>query len=314
MTQQPPPGDGASSYPPGPQPGAGGPQNPPPHAGSQNPGSQNPGSHHAGPQNLGQQSPGQYAAPQQPYPQSYPGQQQYPGQQPTYPGPQTPQYPNPQQPNPQQPYGQQPFAPTPGNFQGPGQPPFPPGGPFPGSFPGSPPLPYPSPRSPRGNGGVIAAVVGGVIAVVAIAALIITVGIQSGDSSDDELVAPTTTLRSTPDPDTGQSRPSQSDVSAIRTAMQAFVDAVNSRDVSRIQAAVCSSVRPQVTKPLDITGNVVLEDLSQVTITGDTAESKVSTHVELGNQRSTTKQNEENFARENGVWFVCPGSEPDIGT
>ncbi|ROZ83449.1 hypothetical protein [Gordonia sp. OPL2] len=161
---------------------------------------------------------------------------------------------------------------------------------------------------------MIAAVIGGVIAVAAIAALVITVGIQSRGSSDDELVAPTTTFSSTPDPDTGQSRPSQTDVSAIRTAMQAFVDAVNSRDVTRIQAAVCSSVRPQVTKPLDITGNVVLEDLSQVTITGDTAESKVSTHVELGNQRSTTKQNEENFARENGVWFVCPGSEPDIGT
>ncbi|AZG48445.1 Rv0361 family membrane protein [Gordonia insulae] len=190
-------------------------------------------------------------------------------------------------------------------------PPYQPFGPMPGGYP----PPFPPPPPPRRNGGVIAAIVAGVLAVVAVSALVVTVAVRSSGSDDgDVAVTTSSTASSTTSSPDGESAASQAEVSAIRSAMQNFVDAVNSRSVARIQASVCTPVRSQVTKPLDITGNVVLEELSEVTVTGDSAESTVSTHLEVGNQRSTTKQNPESFARENGTWFVCPGAEPDIGT
>ncbi|MFW0784089.1 hypothetical protein AAFP35_06170 [Gordonia sp. CPCC 206044] len=215
-----------------------------------------------------------------------------------------------------------------------GVPPYPPGphgpqppqpGPYPYQVgppvghPGGPVLPpYPPPRPPSRHRGSIAAVVIGVVAVLAVSALLLTVMVNGTSSSDDRVADPAPGVPTMPAvplpqaPGDGDPAPSPVEMTALRTAMQAFVDAVNSRNVPRIQAAVCSAVRPQVTAPLDIIGNVVLEDLTEVSVTGDSAESTVSTHLELGNQRSTSKMNEEIFTRESGTWFVCPGAQPDM--
>ncbi|MEE3850983.1 hypothetical protein VZC37_11610 [Gordonia sp. LSe1-13] len=231
----------------------------------------------------------------------------------------------------QPPGGQPPFGPGPG--QG-GHPPLHPGGPpmhggpahpYPQSHPyaqGQPPgwpppvgygPPYPPPRPPRRTGMIVGTVLGliTIVAVIASAVFLTVADDGAGSSADsaarDELVR-------TPGPPEGGATASTADESGIRTAMQAFVDAVNSRNVTRIQSSVCSAMRPQVTTPLDITGYVVLEDLTEITVTGDSAASTVTTHLELGNQRSSPKQNEESFAREDGTWYVCPGTELDIGT
>ncbi|NDZ94218.1 hypothetical protein G3I13_12365 [Streptomyces sp. SID6673] len=202
---------------------------------------------------------------------------------------------------------------TPGGFPPGGYPP----GPYaPGPMPG---MPFPPPRRRRQHtGAIIAAAVVGMLVVVAAAALFVTAAVRSVDSNDNDVAVNTPTATDgqprTGSPGSGGTAANQAEITAIRSAMQNFVDAVNSRDVGRIQASVCSVVRPQVTHPLDLTGNVVLDELSAVTVTGDSAESTVSTHLELGNQRSTPKQNAESFTRENGTWFVCPGAEPDIGT
>ncbi|GAC66743.1 Rv0361 family membrane protein [Gordonia soli] len=187
--------------------------------------------------------------------------------------------------------------------------------------PGGPYGPPPPPGPPRRNtNGILIAVGAGVVALLAVAALVVVLGIRAGSSSDDgqnpTVAAPSTTelpgVPTTPG-DTGTSA-DQADVTAIRTSMQTFLDALNSRDLTRIKASVCSELRPKVNKPPSGEGNVVLDGLTSVSVTGDSAESTVLTHVEVGAKRSVTEQNEERFVRESGTWYVCPGSEPDIGT
>ncbi|MGC4961991.1 hypothetical protein [Gordonia sp. DT101] len=201
-----------------------------------------------------------------------------------------------------------------GGFPPGGYPPGPyaPGGPIPG-------MPFPPQRRRQHTGAVIAAAVVGMLVVVAVAVVFVSAAVRSVDPDGGDVAVNTPPNATdgqprTGSPGSGGTAANQAEVTAIRSAMQNFVDAVNARDVGRIQASVCSVVRPQVTRPLDLTGNVVLDALSAVTVTGDSAESTVSTHLELGNQRSTPKQNAESFAREDGTWFVCPGAEPDIGT
>ncbi|MGK2316979.1 hypothetical protein [Gordonia rhizosphera] len=154
----------------------------------------------------------------------------------------------------------------------------------------------------------------GILALV-LGALVLVLAVQANGSSEGGVAGPGSMAT---EPSAGVSGGGTSanaaERIAIRLAMQKFVDAVNSRDVAQIQAAVCSVVRPQVTEPLDITGNVVLEELRDVTVTGDSAASTVITHIELGQQRTTSERNDEVFVRENGLWYVCPGVEPDIGT
>ncbi|MYR08838.1 hypothetical protein GTV32_22095 [Gordonia sp. SID5947] len=216
------------------------------------------------------------------------------------------------------PYGAPQYGPTqygPPQYGPPPYPQFSHGGFPPAAYgPGGYPMPYPPRR--RHTGAVIAAAVVGMLVIVAMAALFVTAAVRSADpdTGDVAVNTPPTAADGQPRTGSGGTAANQAEVTAIRSAMQNFVDAVNSRDVGRIQASVCSVVRPQVTHPLDLTGNVVLDELSAVTVTGDSAESTVSTHLELGNQRSSPKQNPESFTRENGTWFVCPGAEPDIGT
>ncbi|MDY6808763.1 MAG: hypothetical protein SW127_07065 [Actinomycetota bacterium] len=188
--------------------------------------------------------------------------------------------------------------------------------PQPGWASGSPPpypppqQPFPPPRGPR-PGMIVGTVLGIVTILVVIgAAVLLTVAAETDSPSSNSAVGHQTVAPGVPTGETANA----ADAIAIRSAMQIFVDAVNSRDVARIQASVCSALRPQVTMPLDITGTVVLDELTDITVTGDSAASTVSTHVELGNQRSLTKQNDESFAREDGTWYVCPGAQLDIGT
>ncbi|MFW0792231.1 hypothetical protein AAFP30_00315 [Gordonia sp. CPCC 205515] len=176
--------------------------------------------------------------------------------------------------------------------------------------------PYPPPQPPRRprTGGLIAA---GVLGGVAIFAVVVLLGHLLGANSDPDTTASPDTMPTVTAPTPPGGDPSDAngtDVAGIQAAMQKFVDAVNSRNVPQIQAAVCTAVRPQVIKPVDITGNVVLEGLGKVTVTGNSAQSQVMTHLEVGAQRSTSKQEDESFTKENGTWFVCPGAEPDIGT
>ena len=105
-----------------------------------------------------------------------------------------------------------------------------------------------------------------------------------------------------------------SDLAGIRSSMQSFIDAFNSRDLTRIRVSVCSTVREQVTSPPEGTDDLVLEDLSAVAVTGDFARSQVVTHLESGTHRSSSTTNAESFVREGGAWYFCPGSHPDIGT
>lgn len=166
---------------------------------------------------------------------------------------------------------------------------------------------------PVGHRGLIA---GLAIAAVAAAVTLSVVGafmIGSG-GSPDTVARPAPAAAATIDPQGSRGPVTSMDIRALRAAMQTFVDAVNSRDVPRMQASVCSAVRPKVTSPLDLPGNLVLEDMQNVTITGGSAESLVVTHLEAGTQRSNSKPNDENFVRENGSWFICPGTEPDAVT
>lgn len=209
------------------------------------------------------------------------------------------------------PYGPAPWPPPtngPGAGQFGGYPPTPQHGWAPGYRPPyPPPPPPPPPRAPRA-GMIVGAVLGVVTIVVIMAAAVVLTVATETDNSSAGRDHPIT--QGVPTEETANA----ADAGAIRSAMQMFVDAVNSRDVARIRASVCSALRPQVTTPLDITGNVVLEELTDITVTGDAAASTVSTHVELGNQRSMTKRNDESFAREDGTWYVCPGTQLDIGT
>ncbi|MGV9714244.1 Rv0361 family membrane protein [Gordonia sp. NPDC003424] len=212
--------------------------------------------------------------------------------------------------------------PPPGHFPppptGPGQPGYPQQPYGPGPYPMGPaPFGPQPPRRPRGTGRLVAV---GVLSAVVIFALLVLVGYAMDTSDDDTVATPTTgpstsgVVPPTTAPDGTASNGSEADLAGIRAAMQKFVDAVNARNVQQIQAAVCTQVRPQVIKPVDITGNVVFEGLGKVTVTGDSAQSQVITHLEVGARRSTSKQEDESFVRENGTWFVCPGAEPDIGT
>lgn len=215
-------------------------------------------------------------------------------------------------------------------------------GPPPGGWPpnGGPPFGAqaygggfsPPPQPPRRNKGLIAAVVTGVVAVLALGALVVVLAVGGNSGSPDATTAansstsaesstPTSQPESTPDGSgsdgsgTEESLPDDpAELIGIRDAMQKFIDALNTRDVTRIKQAVCSQVRSQVSKAPSNPGNVVLEGLLNVSVDGTTATSQVLTHVELGQQRSQSKQSEETFAKEGSVWYVCPGTEPDIGT
>ena len=178
------------------------------------------------------------------------------------------------------------------------------------------------PRPPhKPNWSTISAVVAGVIAVVAVTALIVTLVARATSSPGDvALEAPSTSSPAPPAPgygapDTGTADEptSPSDAYAVRDAMQRFVDAMNSRDVARIRESVCSPLRQRAAAPDPQDGNLVLEGLRDIVVTGDVAQSGVVTHIELGNQRSQSRQVQESFRRENGTWYVCPGTEPDIG-
>ena len=201
-----------------------------------------------------------------------------------------------------------PGAAGPGEFRG--YPPAPHAGWAPGYPPPYPPpqQPFPPPRGPRA--GMIVGTVLGVVTIIAVIGVSILLSVAAETDSSSSYPGNQTVAPGIPTGETANA----ADATAIRSAMQRFVNAVNSRDVARIQASVCTALRPQVTVPIDVTGNVVLEELTDITVTGDSAASTVSTHVELGNQRSLTKQNDESFAREGGTWYVCPGTQLDMGT
>lgn len=198
------------------------------------------------------------------------------------------------------------------------------GGGAPGYPPGYPQQPYgtgyspypgpPGPQRPGGMGRQVAVGVLGGIASFALLVLVAAVVLGSRDAGPVRVPDTAASPQASPSPGDESSNATDADLAGIRSAMQRFVDAVNTHNVPQIQAAVCTAVRPQVIKPVDITGDVVFEGLGKVTVTGDSAESQVSTHLEVGAQRSTSKQEDESFTRESGTWYVCPGAQPDIGT
>ncbi|GAA1479971.1 hypothetical protein GCM10009624_04110 [Gordonia sinesedis] len=188
----------------------------------------------------------------------------------------------------------------------------------PGGYPGGmPPRP---PRKP--NWSTISAVIAGVVAVIAITVLVVSLAARgSGSSADDVAVDPSPSTAEQPYPgspdtpeDTGTPDTSSSEAYAVRDAMQRYVDALNSRDLGRIRAAVCTELRSQAAAPGPDQGDLVLEGLSGVAITGDTARSGVITHLVRGDLRTRSRQVDESFRRENGTWYVCPGIRPDVGT
>lgn len=191
--------------------------------------------------------------------------------------------------------------------------------PLPGGFPPPPGIYPPSrPPSPRRNGPIIAAALVAAVAVLSVAGLIAGLTLRDASATDPTAVGPATPSASSgPSYSSGppsSTTTSQADQAAIRSSMQTFVDAFNSRDVERIKTAVCATIRPEVTSAPAAEGNLVLEDLTGVSVSGDFAESQVVTHLESGAQRSMSKSNDEKFVREDGKWYFCPGSRPDMGT
>ena len=196
----------------------------------------------------------------------------------------------------------------------------------PGPYGGPPQFtPNPPPRPPRGNGAV-AAVVCGVVALLAIAGLIVTIVVKSGSSDGDSTTTAESTTQtsqttespdstyqtSTPDTTTTPGG-SYAEVTAIRDAMQNYINAGNARDLARMQAAVCSENRRQVTLPTK-PGNIILEGIVATQIDGDYASTQVLVHVEEGGRRSTSEPASARFLKENSQWLYCPGAEPSIGT
>lgn len=184
------------------------------------------------------------------------------------------------------------------------------------------------PGGPR-NTGALVAIGAGVLTVVVIVALAVTLIVVNTGSSTDTTVATgaPSTAPSTPDgggastaPDTPtQSAPDTDGTSAvdpttayaIADAMQRYIAAANARNVAGMQAAVCSAARSSVQAPTQ-QGNLVLEQLRVNSVNGDTAQSTIQTHIEVGSQRSSSQQASVSFERENSSWYYCPGAEPAI--
>ncbi|WLP89777.1 hypothetical protein [Gordonia sp. NB41Y] len=275
----------------------------------------------------------------QPYPrvpQGYP----QPGNPPApAPRQQVPQQPVPGQPVPGQPMPQQPFpyAPVPpqaGPAYGPpgpagGPPGMGPGGMGPGGMgPGMPP-----PGGPRRNWGAITAISLGVVAVLAIAALAITLIVQNTGDGTTVASDPTTSTTGSGSTapstgtDPGGSNPTEPDSTsgdvpaagdptvayAVAEAMQRYLDALNARDLTRMRSAVCSEVRDEVPSPSNNGGTIVLDRLALRSVTGDVATSDVVIHTEIGSQRTAPDVKQASFRLEEGTWFYCPGTEADIG-
>lgn len=110
----------------------------------------------------------------------------------------------------------------------------------------------------------------------------------------------------------GPTTPTPAEAKAIRAAMQQFVDGLNSHDVQRIRASVCAATRAGVTHAPPSEGDVVLERLFDVSVDGDDAASTVVTHLTAGERHSASRENDERFTRENGVWLVCPGAADSV--
>ncbi|RPA61130.1 hypothetical protein EF294_10875 [Gordonia oryzae] len=208
---------------------------------------------------------------------------------------------------------------TPGGGFGPGVP----GGGMPGDR-------YRPPGGPR-NTGALVAIGAGVLTVVVIVALAVTlIAVNTGGSTDTTVAtgAPSTApstpggggASTAPDTDTptqtapdtdGTSAVDPTTAYAIADAMQRYIVAANARDVAGMQAAVCSAARSSVQAPTQ-QGNLVLEQLRVNSVDGDTAQSTIQTHVEVGSQRSSSQQASASFERENSTWYYCPGAEPAI--
>ncbi|MCH5642235.1 MULTISPECIES: hypothetical protein [unclassified Gordonia (in: high G+C Gram-positive bacteria)] len=206
----------------------------------------------------------------------------------------------------------------------------PPGPPGPGQFGPGPGYSPPGPGRPPnggGNGGTIAAIVCGVIAVLAIAGLVVTLIVKSNSSGDDTPAAASTTQTtsdttttdspystySTPDSTTPPSGGDPTEVAAIQVAMQNYVTAGNARDLTRMKAAVCSQNRSQVTLPSK-PGNIIIESLLATQIDGDFAQTRMLVHVEEGTRRTASEPANARLLKENNQWLYCPGAEPSIGT
>lgn len=234
-------------------------------------------------------------------------------------------------------YQQPPSQPAPGSFGLPATPGFPaggvPGGGFGPGGPTGPGMPGGGQRPPGGprNTGALVAIGAGVLTVVVIVALAVTLIVVNTGSSTDTTVAtgaPSTApstpggggASTAPDTDTpNQTAPDTDGTSAvdpatayaIADAMQRYIAAANARDVARMQATVCSAARSSVQAPTQ-QGNLVLEQLRVNSINGDTAQSTIQTHLELGSQRSSSQEDTVSFERENSSWYYCPGAEPAI--
>lgn len=189
--------------------------------------------------------------------------------------------------------------------------------------PGMPPI---APPPPKGTStGAVIAVIAGALAVVVIAALSVTLIIVNTGGGQNTVVgasstpttsardgsAPSTSTPPTTSGDTGAPSADQGTLYAIGDAMQRYVDALNTRDRTRIAATVCSAARNSVQPPTE-GGNLVLDQLALRSVNGDVADSTVTTHVELGSQRSSPQQNPATFQREDSTWYYCPGAEPGI--
>ncbi|MGW0039072.1 hypothetical protein [Gordonia sp. NPDC003376] len=204
-----------------------------------------------------------------------------------------------------------------------------PGGMGPGGMgPGHPP-----PGGPRRNWGAITAISLGVVAVLAIAALAITLIVQN--TGNDTTVAtgigsttpgtgtgptgsnPTGSNPTGSNPTSGEATaPTTGDPTvayAVAEAMQRYLDALNARDLTRMRSAVCSEVRDEVPSPSNNGGTIVLDRLALRSVTGDVATSDVVIHTEVGSQSSAPDTKQASFRLEQGTWFYCPGTEADIG-
>ncbi|MGC4933635.1 hypothetical protein ACLQ3C_08115 [Gordonia sp. DT30] len=187
----------------------------------------------------------------------------------------------------------------------------------------------PPPKKGPRNNGALAAIGAGVLAVIAIVALAVTLIVVNTGSADNTVADgnPVTTptpgggIATSPDPGT-PSVPTSPDAGgapdggsatayALATAMQRYIEAANARNVGQMQAAVCSAARPAVQAPTE-QGNLVLERLAVTSVNGDVAQSTIETHLEVGPQRSSSKQDAVSFERENSTWYYCPGAEPAV--
>lgn len=190
-----------------------------------------------------------------------------------------------------------------------------------GQPPGGPP------RPPR-NTGIVAAIVVGALAVIAIVALgvtllVVNAGTNGGPVAQESTATSARTGGSPDTPDNGvgglPTSPGSSSMPdgdpttayALADAMKRYIDAGNARDVNRMRAAVCSAARSTVQAPTG-RGTLVLDQLAVVSVDADVAQSRIQTHTELGSQRSSDQQNDVSFQRENSTWYYCPGAEPAI--